>query len=543
MQNHLTAIDLCYDLPDGTRLLRALNFSFGGGRTGLIGQNGVGKTTLLEILCDNRQPSGGTVVRAGRVSYLAQTVDPPPEGSVGTAIGISHILESLERIESGRAAPAELASADSFWEMPDKLAATFGRLGVQHISADQPAFTLSGGEFMRVRLAGLLLQDPDFLLLDEPTNHLDFVAREFVYDLVATWSKGIVVVTHDRKLLSLVDQIAELDSKGLRVYGGDFAFYQEQRSIERAAASQSLASARTRLKKTERAAQLARERQQKRNSAGHKKALRTGISAMAAGNLRRAAENSGARMADRHQKKVESAKQVVMAARNSLTVEAQITIDLESTEVPATRRMIETSGLNYCYSGAPAPLWEQPLDILVVGPERIHLKGENGSGKSTLIDLICGNKTPTIGSIRVGTARIGLLDQKVDVLDGSLSVLDNVRRTASRRPDHELRILLGRFLFHHDRALKPAIALSGGERMRAGMACLLAADQAPEILLLDEPTNNLDLQSVESVTSALRQYRGTLIVVSHDVTFLEDIRMERVLELSRAGVGTRGHGG
>src|SRR5262249_11395085 len=131
---------------------------------------------------------------------------------------------------------------------------------------------------------------------------------------------------------------------------------------------------------------------------------------------------------------------------------------------------------------------------------------------------------------------IGLLDQKVDVLDDSLSVLDNLKRTTKDRADFELRILLGRFLFYHDAALKPAGVLSGGERMRAGLACLVGADRAPEILILDEPTNNLDLQSIESVVSALREYAGTLIVVSHDITFLEDIRTERVFELSLAGM-------
>jgi ATPase subunit of ABC transporter with duplicated ATPase domains len=412
---------------------------------------------------------------------------------------------------------------------------TFDRLGVSHVSVNQPAATLSGGEFMRVRLAGLLLEDPDFLLLDEPTNHLDLSAREFVYEMVAAWNKGLVVVTHDRKLLSILDQIAELDSNGVRMYGGNFSFYREQRGIEQAAAEQTFTSARIRLKKAKTAAQLARERQQKRNSAGHKKALRTGISAMAAGNLKRAAENSGARLADRHQKKVESARREMEAARASVVVENRIAVDLESSRVPGTLRIVEASGINYRYPKAEAPLWAKPLDLRVVGPERIHLKGENGSGKSTLVDLVCGKKSPTTGWIRSGAIRSGLLDQKVEVLDDSLTILENVKRMASHRPDHELRILLGRFLFYHDAALKPAAVLSGGERMRAGLACLLAANQAPELLVLDEPTNNLDLMSLESVVLALRAYRGALIVVSHDITFLEDIGITRTLELSLSG--------
>jgi ATPase subunit of ABC transporter with duplicated ATPase domains len=536
MQNHLTASDLCYEFPDGKCLFSSLNFSFGAARTGLIGQNGIGKTTLLEILSGKRPASSGTVIRAGRVSYLPQTVAPPPEDSVAKTLGISEALEALDRINSGNADAAELTNAESLWQLPERVAMTFGRLGVAHISVHQPAATLSGGEFMRVRLAGLLLDEPDFLLLDEPTNHLDLSAREFVYEMVASWKNGLVVVTHDRKLLTVLDQIAELDCNGLKIYGGNLEFYKEQRGMEQAAAEQTFSSARMRLKKAQAAAQLARERQQKRNSAGHKKAIRTGISAMAAGNLKRAAENSGARLADRHQKRVEAARQEMETARASVIAENRITVDLESSRVPATRRIIEATGINYRYPGAKTPLWASPLDFRVVGPERIHLKGENGSGKSTLVDLVCGKKSPTAGWIRTGANRVGVLDQKVDVLDDSLSILENVQRVASQRPSHELRILLGRFLFYHDAALKPASALSGGERMRAGLACLLAADQAPEMLILDEPTNNLDLMSLESVVLALRTYQGALIVVSHDVTFLEDIGSGRVLELSLRGI-------
>ena len=535
MQNHLTALDLCYEFPDGKCLFSSLNFSFGAARTGLIGQNGIGKTTLLEILSGKSRASSGTVIKTGRVSYLPQTVAPPPEGSVANVLGVSDVLAALERIDSGNADAADLSSAESFWELPERVAIAFGRLGVAHISVHQPAATLSGGEFMRVRLAGLLLQEPDFLLLDEPTNHLDLTAREFVYELVASWKSGLVVVTHDRKLLTVLDQIAELDRSGLKIYGGNFEFYKEQRGIDQAAAEQTYTAARIRLKKAKKAAQLAREKQQKRNSAGHKKAIRTGISAMAAGNLKRAAENSGARLADRHQKKVEAARQEMETARTSVVVENRIIVDLESSRVPATKRIIEASGINYRYAGAEAPLWARPLYFRVVGPERIHLKGENGSGKSTLVDLVCAKKSPTTGWIRTSDIRIGVLDQKVDVLDDSLSILENLKRVASRRPDYELRILLGRFLFYHDAALKPASVLSGGERMRAGLACLLAADQAPGLLILDEPTNNLDLMSLESVVLALRAYQGALIVVSHDVTFLEDAGIGRTLELGLKG--------
>src|SRR5262249_34146277 len=159
------------------------------------------------------------------------------------------------------------------------------------------------------------------------------------------------------------------------------------------------------------------------------------------------------------------------------------------------KRMIELIGVNYHYPDAFETLWPKPLSLEIYGSERVWLKGPNGSGKSTLIDLICNRKQTSTGIVKLGTQRIGLLDQKAGILDDSLTVLENIKRFAPLRPEHELRTLLGRFLFIRDEALKPASVLSGGERMRAALACLLGADQSPEILIADEPTNNLDLPS------------------------------------------------
>ncbi|MGH9937821.1 MAG: ATP-binding cassette domain-containing protein, partial [Blastocatellia bacterium] len=278
-------------------------------------------------------------------------------------------------------------------------------------------------------------------------------------------------------------------------------------------------------------AQRAIERQQRRQSNSGRNVFKRNLPPIVADSWRRAAENTAARVKDRHKQKVDHAKQEAEEARKNLPIELQIAVDLERSKVPPNKRMIELLGVNYRYPNAARPLWNEPLSLEVIGPERIWLKGANGTGKSTLIDLICGGKNPTEGIIRTGAEGIGLLDQRVSALDDSLTVLENLKRAAPPRPELELRTLLGRFLFIRDAALKPASVLSGGERMRAGLACLLGADQAPEILIADEPANNLDLPSVEELVSALRNFGGVLIVVSHDATFIEEIGIERVIDL------------
>jgi ATPase subunit of ABC transporter with duplicated ATPase domains len=330
-----------------------------------------------------------------------------------------------------------------------------------------------------------------------------------------------------------------LNANGLKFYGGDYEFYRQQREAERGAAEETLQGARQRLKEAKLTAQRAAERQQRKQSHGRRNILKRNLPSIVAGGLCRAAENTAARLKGRHQRKVDNARQEVEEARKGLPIELQIAVDLERSKVPPNKRMIELVEVNYRWPDAERPLWDKPLSVEVIGPERVWLKGANGTGKSTLIDLICGAKSPVEGTVRVGAERIGLLDQRVSSLDDSLTVLENLKRAAPLRPESELRTLLGRFLFIRDAALKPASVLSGGERMRAGLACLLGADQSPEILIADEPTNNLDLPSVEELVSALRDFGGALIVVSHDAAFIEEIGVERVIDLDSRNFNER----
>jgi len=532
MQNHISAVDLGYRLPDDHLLFSSLTFSFSEIRSGLVGVNGVGKTTLLEVLVGNLLPSSGNISRCGRISYLPQKTAFDQDATVARAIDLAAEVTAHERIARGEATLEDFDLVADRWELPQQIETTFEKLGLAHIALDRRMGTLSGGELTRVRIAGLLVEEPNFLILDEPTNHLDLPARDFIYQLISEWKKGLIVVSHDRKLLSLVDQIAELSAIGLKFYGGDFDFYREQRRIEREAAETALTGAEQRLKIARLTANREKEKQQRRQSVGRKQALKKKYPPKLAGNLQRAAENTAARIKGRHQHKIKTIESEVKSARLKLPIEHQITIDLNRPKALPGKRLVELFEVNYRYSDALQMLWAEPLSLEIYGSERIWLKGPNGSGKSTLIDLICNRKEPSTGIVRLGTERISLLDQNAGVLDDSLTLLENIKRYAPSRPEHELRILLGRFLFIQDDALKPASVLSGGERMRAALACLLGGDQSPEMIIADEPTNNLDLPSIEELVSAISDYRGSLIVVSHDLTFLEEIGIERVVELT-----------
>src|SRR5262245_43329176 len=389
MRNYLSAVELGYRLPDGRFLFDNLNFSFCAVRAGLVGANGIGKTTLLEILAGLREPSNGAVNRCGRVSYLPQQARFGPSATVAEAIALADQIAAIERVDRGEGAPGDFELIADRWDLRERIDQVFSKMGASHITFDRRMESLSGGEAARVRIAGLLLEEPDFLILDEPTNHLDLSARESIYELIASWKKGLIVVSHDRRLLALLDQIAELNANGLKLYGGDYEFYRQQREVERNAAEETLQGARQRLKDVKLTAQRAAERQQRRQSHGRRKILNRNLPTIVAGGLSRAAENTAARLKDRHQQKVGHAKRDVEEARKDLPIELQIAVDLERSKVPANKRMVELIDVNYRWPDAEGLLWTESLSFEVIGPERIWLTGANGTGKSTLIDLIC----------------------------------------------------------------------------------------------------------------------------------------------------------
>src|SRR5262245_5273152 len=220
----------------------------------------------------------------------------------------------------------------------------------------------------------------------------------------------------------------------------------EHPSTERAA-EETLQGARQRLKEAKLTAQRAAERQQRKQSHGRRNILKRNLPSIVAGGLSRAAENTAARLKDRHQRKVDNARQVVEESRKGLPIELQIAVDLERSKVPPNKRMIELVEVNYRWPDAERPLWDKPLSVEVIGPERVWLKGANGTGKSTLLDLICGAKSPVEGTVRVGAERVGLLDQRVSALDDSLTVLENLRRAAPMLAESDLRTFVGRLLF------------------------------------------------------------------------------------------------
>jgi ATPase subunit of ABC transporter with duplicated ATPase domains len=530
---HIGVNQLSYQFPGGQTLFNRLTFTIPYGKTGLVGNNGSGKSTLLKLLAGSLAPTSGTIAREGKVAVMPQVFDPYYEQSVAQALGVAAILRALQNILAGQGSEVDFLLLENNWDIEDRIEQVLRRADLLHLSLDRTFASLSGGEMSRLLFAALLLQAPDFILLDEPTNHLDQASREKLYQLIATFEKGLLIVSHDRTLLRLMDSTMELSPEGIHLYGGNYDFYEQQKQVEQDAALHQYQTATRERNKSVRQQQKAIERQEKRNSRGEKSNRAKGVDKMALHILKGAGENTLARIKSVHSAKVQQQAEKVAQVKARLPQPHTISIDLESSTLHAAKRVIVAENINYRYQ-ENAFLWPKPLSFTLLSQDRLAILGNNGTGKSTLVQLITGTLVPATGKLHVGTEKIGLIDQQLLLLNNALSVLENLRLFApSGMAEHELRIRLGRFLFYGETVFKKAACLSGGERMRLALACLLATGNAPQLLVLDEPTNNLDLASIAQLTSTLTQYQGAMVVISHDQHFLEQLQLTQQLYLSR----------
>jgi ATPase subunit of ABC transporter with duplicated ATPase domains len=397
----------------------------------------------------------------------------------------------------------------------------------------------------------------------------------------------MLIVSHDQELLGLVDQIADLRGdhygQSLRLYGGNLACYQAMLEAEQTAARRAVSAAAADVRREHRDLVRGQTRQARRDRQGRQLSASGSLPHAAAGARQRSAQETAGRSRDVQLARIADAQARLAEAEEAVRDDDAIAISLPGTAVPVGRTVLRVRGLDRPWmpwrtpaadesdradaadrvdaadwadaaDGADAADAEAIAELVIRGPERIALTGLNGAGKSTLLRLIVGElgvpeprkpvsenegpgqevteyREPGLFVRRIGA--VGYLPQRLDVLDDTLTVAENVRAVAPAASVNEVRAGLARFLFRGARADAAAGTLSGGERFRAVLAALLMADPPPQFLLLDEPTNSLDLASVRQLSQALSCYQGALLVASHDAPFLASIGITRWLRLSR----------
>ncbi|MQY10543.1 putative ABC transporter ATP-binding protein YheS [Streptomyces sp. RB5] len=519
----VTCSQLVFHWPDGGIVLEDFDLAVGPGRTGLIGLNGSGKSTLLKLIAGELAPAAGSVRIAGDIGYLPQTVVLDTGVRVDEALGVAAARRALHAIEAGEATEENFAAVGDDWDVEERARAALDSLGLEHIGLNRTVGEVSGGESVLLHLAALLLSRPQVLLLDEPTNNLDLEARERLYAAVASWSGVMIVVSHDRELLDLVDQIADLRDGEVHWYGGNFTAYEEALATEQEAAERMLRVAEADLRRQKRELAEAHDKLGKRKQYADKMyAIKREPRAVM--KLRkRSAQVSAGKHRIMHEEKLREARERYDEAEQFVRDDDVIRVDLPHTEVPSGRTVLTLRDLRLRHGGSV-----KGFDVY--GPERVALTGRNGAGKSTLLRTIAGQLAPVAGE---ATAHVPLryLPQRLDVLDDALTLAENVARFAPGATNNQIRARLARFLFKGARAEQPVGTLSGGERFRATLAAVMLAEPAPQLLMLDEPTNNLDIASVRQLVDALSAYEGALVVASHDTAFLREIGITRWVRL------------
>ncbi len=477
-------------------------------RVGLVGPNGAGKSTLLRLLAGELEPDSGEVQRVSgtRVAYLPQELSNVPDGPLAEAVmrqvpGRLKLTTEHEEIEAALLTETDEAEqldlAQRLADLEDLLAhfdARFGRHRAEEIllglgfgpgELERPTGELSGGWKMRAALAGLLLTDPDLLLLDEPTNHLDVPSLAWFDEFLQKTRHAIVLVSHDRDFLNRqIARVLSFEPEGLRSYPGDYDAYRQQRS---------------------------REAEQLRSRAERQAKKRAETEAFIE---RFRAKATKARQVQSRERMLEREERIETLAERK-------TVQFRFPEVARSgREVLRLEAVGHRFGGHVV---FEGLSLKVLRGERIAIVGANGAGKTTLLRIAAGELVPDAGAVAPGPhVSIGYFAQHHSAqLDPMKTVLDEIAQLVPDKPPSFVRGVLGAFLFSGDDVDKTISVLSGGERARVALARLLVVPS--NLLLMDEPTNHLDLDSSEALIRALADYGGTLVFVSHNLSFVNQL--------------------
>jgi len=518
-----------YTHPNGAVLFSDLNITVNKyDKIALAGDNGAGKSTLLQLMAGIIRPTGGHISAMAAPYYVPQHLGQYDGQTIAAALRIDDKLHALHNILGGNVTEAAMATLADDWNIEERCAEALQYWRLGDLSLSRTMSTLSGGQKTGVLLAGIMIHNPGIVLLDEPSNHLDAQHRAILYDYIRHIKSTLIVVSHDRALLNLVDTTYELDKRGITIYGGNYDFYTAQKAIEQEAFLHDLHGAEKALRKARETEREAMARQQKLDARGRNKQEKAGLPTISMNTFRNNAEKSTARMKDVHAEKVDNLARELGKLRGELPGAGSMRLHLDHSVLHKGKVLISAHAVNY--RPATADLWQQAIDLEIRSGDRISLRGANGTGKTTLIKIILGQLQPHSGTVTRADVKAVYVDQEYSLIAGHNTVYAQAQLfNSDALQEHELKSRLSRFLFTKADWDKPCDALSGGERMRLMLCCLTIGRRAPDMIVLDEPTNNLDLKNVEILTAAINDYRGTLLVVAHDGHFLEQIGIERII--------------
>lgn len=537
---------ISYIHPDKEVLFSDLNFAISKGqKLGLVGNNGCGKSTLLQIIAGQLSPSSGVIVRPDDLYYIPQHFGQYDSLTIAQALQIERKQQVLHAILAGDVSNENFTILNDDWNIEERSIAALDLWGLGQFTLSYPMNLLSGGEKTRVFLAGMDIHHPSVILMDEPTNHLDSSGRQRLYDWVEKYRSTLLVVSHDRTLLNLLPEICELEKHQINYYGGNYEFYKEQKTLMQEALQQRIEEKEKALGIARKVARETAERRDKQNVRGEKSNIRKGVPRIVLNALQGKSEKSTSKLTGVHQEKAEKLTNERNQLRGSLSPTAALKTDFNSSSLHTGKILVTAKEINFSYhsnsinndiqenSISKQQLWQAPVSFQLKSGDRLRIEGANGSGKTTLLKLITGQLQPQEGTLTRTDFSYVYLNQEYSIIDDRNSILEQAYAFNSRNlPEHEIKIILNRYLFPASEWDKSCRKLSGGEKMRLAFCCLMISNNTPDMFILDEPTNNLDIQSIEIITATIKNYAGTVIAISHDNYFIQEIGVEQCILLS-----------
>ena len=537
---------ISYIHPDKEVLFSDLNFAISKGqKLGLVGNNGCGKSTLLQIIAGQLSPSSGVIVRPDDLYYIPQHFGQYDSLTIAQALQIERKQQALHAILAGDVSNENFTILNDDWNIEERSIAALDLWGLGQFTLSYPMNLLSGGEKTRVFLTGMDIHHPSVILMDEPTNHLDSSGRQRLYDWVEKYRSTLLVVSHDRTLLNLLPEICELEKHQINYYGGNYEFYKEQKTLMQEALQQRIEEKEKALGIARKVARETAERRDKQNVRGEKSNIRKGVPRIVLNALQGKSEKSTSKLTGVHQEKAEKLTNERNQLRGSLSPTAALKTDFNSSSLHTGKILVTAKEINFSYhsnsinndiqenSISKQQLWQAPVSFQLKSGDRLRIEGANGSGKTTLLKLITGQLQPQEGTLTRTDFSYVYLNQEYSIIDDRNSILEQAYAFNSRNlPEHEIKIILNRYLFPASEWDKSCRKLSGGEKMRLAFCCLMISNNTPDMFILDEPTNNLDIQSIEIITATIKNYAGTVIAISHDNYFIQEIGVEQCILLS-----------
>lgn len=427
----------------------------------IIGDNGCGKTTMLKLLTGDLLPDSGTVNKNAGVYMLNQ-------------INVSD--------------------------------------------------SKSGGEQQMFALMRAFESGADILLLDEPTNNLDMDAKQKFFNRLNTYPNGVVIVSHDRELLQQMDKIIELQNGTLRVYGGNYDFYVEQKRMEQENIYAKYVNTQKSIARLNDTINIAQNTRQHHEAKQKKDINNSRRSRLEANSLKGKSQETEAKKRAIIQKKLDEQISIQQSLSEQMQNE---TIKIPLPNKPFySKELINISGL--CFSYGNNNIFNN-FDFVMYGKSRIRLVGKNGSGKSTLLKIICNELKPNSGTVKT-FGKIAYINQDLSLLDKNKTVIENIMEISGCLK-HDAHVIAANFGFRGDASHQKVGTLSGGELLKATLAAILGGNNQPDLLILDEPTNNLEIKSISVLEDALNQYTGAILLVSHDEMFVKNIKTDKEIQI------------